>query len=299
MNSRNWSLTTCRADGQSSAAVRRRDGRLVVPDFLRAYAGLTQALDDWERLTPLLRDLDPDALDPLDAIETLSVQYPRKLLCVGANYRDHLAEMGVDDVPEGTRPYFFLVPPTTTMVGDGEPVLIPDDPTLRPDWEAELAVVIGKGGAGIPASRALDHVAGYACFNDVTARGLLRRDVAIAAPFTWDWSGSKGLDTFCPMGAVTPAWQIEDPGALAIRCVVNDTVKQDGTTSNLIVGIADIIAAASRSWTLQPGDVIATGTPAGVGLARGEQLRDGDVVRVEIEGLAPLTNPVKSRTVKG
>ncbi|MEU9059201.1 fumarylacetoacetate hydrolase family protein [Streptomyces sp. NPDC048430] len=295
MNS--WSLTTCRikTSGERTAAVRRCDGSLVIPEPLRTYAGLAQALDAWDGLAPLLRDLAPDTLDPVDAVESLSVSHPRKLLCVGANYRDHLAEMGVADVPEGTQPYFFIVPPTTTMVGDGEPVRIPDDPALRVDWEAELAIVIGTPGSDIPASEALSHVAGYACFNDVTARGLLRREIAIAAPFTWDWAGAKGLDTFCPLGAVTPAWQIPDPDKLAIRCLVNGTVKQDSSTSDLLVGVADLIAAASRGRTLEPGDVIATGTPAGVGQSRGEQLAVGDVVRVEIEGLASLTNPIRSR----
>ncbi|MFJ9587899.1 fumarylacetoacetate hydrolase family protein [Streptomyces acidicola] len=294
-----WSLTTCETPGavrgSRVAAIRRPDGRYVIPDVLRKYPGLLEVLDDWDTVAPVLRDLEPDELEPADVAETLSVCHPRKLLCVGANYRDHVAEMGVREIPDGTRPYFFTVPPTTTMVGDGEPVLIPEDPALRVDWEAELAVVIGRGGRDIPVHEALSHVAGYACFNDVTARGLLRREVALAAPFTWDWLGSKGLDTFCPLGAVTPAWQVPDPGDLTIRCLVNGVLKQEASTGNLITGIAGLVAAASAGWTLEPGDVIATGTPAGVGQSRGEQLTAGDEVRVEITGLAPLHNPVRHR----
>ncbi|MGO4145668.1 fumarylacetoacetate hydrolase family protein [Paenarthrobacter sp. YAF11_1] len=294
-----WSLTTCRIGSApqdtEQAAIRRSDGSLVVPEVLKNYRGLAAALDDWDRVEPALRNIDVDALEPVEAQEVLSIRYPRKLLCVGANYRDHVAEMGVTDIPDGVRPYFFTVPPTTTMIGNGESIVVGDDPSLLVDWEAELAIVIGRGGRNIPASEALDHVAGYACFNDITARGLLRRDVAVAPPFSFDWFGSKGLDTFCPMGAVTPAWQIVDPEDLEIRCSVNGELKQHGTTRNLIAGVSELIAAASRSCTLEPGDVIATGTPAGVGHSRGWHLNDGDTVHVEITGLASLTNAVRAR----
>lgn len=294
-----WSLTTCRVGHGTSAsvvaAVRREDGQYVVPDVLEGYQGVKDALQDWARLAPSLRTLDPYELEPVQATETVSVHYPNKLLCVGANYRDHIAEMGVTEIPEGTEPYFFIVPSTTTMIGTGETILIPSDPSYRVDWEAELAVVIGIGGRDIDVAHALDHVAGYACFNDVTARGLLFRTVAVAPPFKFDWSASKGLDTFCPMGSVTPSWQVPNVDDLEIRCVVNGVVKQKGTTSNLITGVAELIAAASRSWTLEPGDVIATGTPAGVGHTRGEQLTHGDAVRVEITGLPALDNRVAFR----
>ncbi|GAA3676731.1 hypothetical protein GCM10023081_13770 [Arthrobacter ginkgonis] len=295
-----WSLTTCLPDpadpARRSAAIRRGDGSLAVPEVLRPYAGLIDAVADWDRLAPELRALDVAALEPVAGEELLSLGHPRKVLCVGANYRDHVAEMGVTEIPDGWEPYFFLVPPTTSLVGDGGEVLIPADPSYRVDWEAELAIVIGRGGRDIPAATALEHVAGYACFNDVTARGLLARRVTIAAPFAFDWTASKGLDNFSPLGAVTPSWLVPDPSDLGIRCLVNGEVKQDGSTADLIAGLAEIIAAASRLWTLEPGDVIATGTPAGVGHTRGERLVDGDVVRVEITGLAPLTNTVRERT---
>ena len=295
-----WSLTSYRLDsGDTVAAIRRADGSIVVPEFLRAHAGLAQALDHWDTLAPQLRALDPAVLAPVQGRELLSLRYPRKVLCVGANYRDHVAEMGVTEIPEGWQPYFFLVPPTTALAGNGDDILIPADSSYGIDWEAELAVVIGKGGRDIDVDDALAHVAGYACFNDISARGLLRRKVSIAPPFQFDWSTCKGMDTFAPIGSVTPAWQIADLGDLNIRCIVNGVVKQDGNTSNLITGIAEIIAAASRFWTLEPGDVIATGTPAGVGHSRGEKLVDGDDVRVEITGLAPLGNTVRVRRAVG
>lgn len=289
-----WSLLTCRVDGRDVAAVRRADGTLAVPDVLRPYAGLRPALDDWAGLEPVLRGLDPAGLPELVGAEpTATLRYPNKLFGMGANYYDHVAEMGSPRPPEGARPFFYSVPPTTTLIGSGETVLLPDDPASAPDWEAELALVIGLGGRDIAVEDALDHVAGYACFSDITARGYMMRVDPLAAPFTWDWVGCKGLDTFCPMGPMTPAWQVPDPNALAIRCLVNGVVKQDSSTTEFIANVQDLLSAASRSWTLEPGDVIATGTPAGVGHPKGEHLTDGDEVRVEIAGLAPLVNPVR------
>lgn len=103
-------------------------------------------------------------------------------------------------VPDGWQPFFFLVPPTTTLIGDGESIVIPADPAMNVDWEAEVALVIGRGGRDIRVEQAQDHIAGYACFSDITARGLLRRATTLAEPFRWDWTGSKAMDTFCPWG---------------------------------------------------------------------------------------------------
>jgi 2-keto-4-pentenoate hydratase/2-oxohepta-3-ene-1,7-dioic acid hydratase in catechol pathway len=298
--STDWSLVTCRLPGSGTdiAAVRRTDGSLVVPDQLRRYHGLIEVLGDWDELEGSLRGVDVSGLAPVTAATiAASVRYPRKVLCVGANYRDHIAEMGGEIDPGSWRPFFFVVPPTTTLIGDGETIVIPDDPAMMVDWEAELAVVIGRGGRDIPRAEAGAHIAGYACFSDITARGLLRRPAAVAEAFRWDWAGSKSLDTFCPIGAVTPAWMVPDPGHLSVRCLVNGMVKQDGSTSDFICDVFDVVAAASQTWTLEPGDVIATGTPAGVGFPRGERLANGDEVRVEISGLVPLVNPVAARVL--
>lgn len=293
-----WSLVTCRigSDSPDRAAIRRADGSIVQPDLLRGYAGLIEALEDWAVLAPALASLDPSSLEVVPgATSVASLRYPRKLLCVGANYRDHVAEMGSGVDTTAWQPFFFVVPASTTIVGDGESIRIPADPSFSVDWEAELALVVGIGGRDIPADRAIEHLAGYACFSDITARGLLRRKDAFAEPFRWDWAGSKSLDTFCPIGAVTPSWMISNPNALSIRCLINGVVKQDSTTANFISDVGTVVAAASRTWTLQPGDVIATGTPAGVGHPRGERLHDGDEVRVEIDGLVTLSNPVAVR----
>jgi 2-keto-4-pentenoate hydratase/2-oxohepta-3-ene-1,7-dioic acid hydratase in catechol pathway len=291
-----WSLTTCQAAGSLVAAVQRADGSYVIPDLLQRYAGLAEVLDDWAVISPRLRGLDMTGLPAVDARPVVTVRYPRKLIGVGANYHDHVAEMGAPPVPADAEPFFYFVPATTAMIGDREQILVPaDSDALAVDWEAELAVVVGRGGRDIAPSDVLDHLAGYACYDDVTARGLMRKRSPLAEPFTWDWAVCKGLDTFCPMGPVTPAWMVPDPNDLGIRCLVNGVVKQDSSTREFIRTVQELVAAASKFWTLEPGDVIATGTPAGVGHPRGEHLVPGDEVRVEITGLAPLTNQVAVR----
>ena len=295
----NWSLVTyVGADGREQAGIRRADGSVVAPPELESYDGVFAALQDWPRLTEVLAGIDPEALAARDdAKELLTLRYPRKLICAGANYLDHIAEMGDTDVPSGWRPFFFLLPPTTALIGNGAEIVVPDD-RKGVDWEAELAIVIGRTASRISPDEAARHVAGYACLNDVTTRTALRRSVSLAPPFMWDWAESKASDTFTPLGPVTPAWQVGDPSSLSIRCWVNEELKQDGNTRDLICGLDEIVSAASHLCTLEPGDVIATGTPAGVGAARGEELHDGDTIRIEIEGLAPLTNSVRvlSRT---
>lgn len=206
---------------------------------------------------------------------------PGKIICIGLNYADHAAEAKLA-LPE--QPICFAKWPTA-LIGPGEAIRLPSL-TAEPDYEAELAVVIGRRATDVAAADAFDHVAGYACFNDVSARDLQRAD--------GQWSRSKSFDTFAPMGPVVPASAIADPQALAIRCIVNGEVLQDGTTADMVFGVAELIAFVSRSTTLLPGDVIATGTPAGVGLAQQPPrfLRPGDEVTVEIEGIGSLTNPV-------
>ena len=282
------------------AALLTASGDVLIPEVLRPYPGLRSALTDWATLEPKLRDLETAGHEAVTDFEMLApVRFPSKLVCVGANYRDHIAEMGDAVIPDSWSPYFFVVPGTTTLIGDGQVIEIPADPAYRVDWEAELAIVIGTGGAFIEPDEAMRHIAGYSCFSDITARGLLRRQESIAPPFTWDWAASKGMNTFSPMGPMTPAWQVDDPEDLSLRCLVNGVLKQDGSTSNFISGLAEIVSAASKIWTLEPGDVIATGTPAGVGAPRGEQLHDGDEVVVQITGLASLRNPVRASSRAG
>jgi 2-keto-4-pentenoate hydratase/2-oxohepta-3-ene-1,7-dioic acid hydratase in catechol pathway len=212
---------------------------------------------------------------------------PGKIICIGLNYADHAAEAGL---PIPDEPICFAKW-TTALIGDGEPIRLPSI-TSEVDYEAELAVVIGRTATDVAEADALDHVAGFACFNDVSARDLQRRD--------GQWSRSKSFDTFAPMGPVVPIDSVGDPQTLAIRCEINGEVLQSGTTADMIFPVARLIAFLSQSATLRPGDVIATGTPAGIGLAKRPPrfLRPGDVVSVEIERIGRLTNPVAGDAVR-
>ena len=211
----------------------------------------------------------------------LAIPRPGKIVCVGLNYRDHAAEGGLD-LPKA--PLLFAKWPNT-LIGDGEPVVLPPEST-QVDYEAELGVVIGAKAKRVSERDALDHVAGYICVNDVSARDLQFAD--------GQWTRGKSPDTFCPVGPrLVPREEIADPQALAIRCLVNGEALQDSSTAQMIFSVAEIIAYTSQVITLEPGDLIATGTPAGVGVFRDPKvlLKDGDEVSVEIEGLGTLTNP--------
>jgi 2-keto-4-pentenoate hydratase/2-oxohepta-3-ene-1,7-dioic acid hydratase in catechol pathway len=213
----------------------------------------------------------------------IPIERPGKIVCVGLNYRDHAEEQGAE-LPE--RPLLFAKFPTA-LIGPGEPIVIPALVT-EPDYEAELAVLIGQTVKGASKENALEAVRGYLCANDVTARDLQYGDR--------QWTRGKSIDTFCPIGPqLVPAAEVPDPHALRIRATVSGEVLQDSTTANLIFGVDDLIAFASQAITLQPGDLILTGTPAGVGYFREPKrlLQDGDVVTVEIEALGELTNPVR------
>jgi 2-keto-4-pentenoate hydratase/2-oxohepta-3-ene-1,7-dioic acid hydratase in catechol pathway len=213
----------------------------------------------------------------------LPIDRPQKIVCVGLNYRDHAEEQGTE-LPAA--PLLFAKWPNA-LIGSGEPIVIPPV-TKQVDYEAELGVVVGERVRGASPDNALEAVAGYLCLNDVSARDLQFSD--------GQWVRGKSLDTFCPVGPVlVSADEVPDPQALAIRALVNGEALQDSSTSNMIFSVAQIIAHISQAITLEPGDLIATGTPAGVGVFRDPKvlLKDGDEVTVEIEGLGALTNPVK------
>jgi len=216
----------------------------------------------------------------------LSITVPSKIICVGLNYRDHAEEQGIE-LPKA--PLLFAKWPNT-LIGDGEPIMLPAE-AQEVDYEAELGVVIGTRARHVDEARALDSVAGYICVNDVSARDLQFAD--------GQWTRGKSPDTFCPVGPrLVPREEIDDPQALAVRCTVNGTKLQDSSTANMIFSVAEIIAYISRTITLEPGDLIATGTPAGVGVFRDPKvlLQDGDEVSVEVEGLGTLTNPVRKES---
>jgi 2-keto-4-pentenoate hydratase/2-oxohepta-3-ene-1,7-dioic acid hydratase in catechol pathway len=212
----------------------------------------------------------------------LGIPRPGKIVCVGLNYRDHAAEGGMD-LPKA--PLLFAKWPNT-LIGHGDPIVLPPE-SAQVDYEAELGVVIGTKARRVSERDALDHVDGYICLNDVSARDLQFAD--------GQWTRGKSPDTFCPVGPrLVPRAEIDDPQALAIRCIVNGEALQDSSTAQMIFSVAEIIAYASQVITLEPGDLIATGTPAGVGVFRDPKvlLQAGDEVSVEIEGLGTLTNPI-------
>jgi 2-keto-4-pentenoate hydratase/2-oxohepta-3-ene-1,7-dioic acid hydratase in catechol pathway len=219
---------------------------------------------------------------PIAALRLLPpIPRPGKIIAVGRNYREHAAEEAAV-LPEA--PLLFAKLPTA-LVGDSAPVTWSATLATQVDYEAELAVVIGRTARNVSTGTALDYVLGYSCLNDVSARDLQVLD--------GQWTRAKSLDTFCPMGPwVVTADEIPDPGALRICCRVNGEVRQDESTAALVHGIADLIAYCSRSFTLEPGDVIATGTPGGVGVFRDPPifLEDGDTVEVEIEKIGTLRN---------
>jgi acylpyruvate hydrolase len=213
---------------------------------------------------------------------------PRKLVCLGLNYRDHAQESKAEIPPE---PILFSKY-ATSIIGPEDPILLPSV-SLEVDYEVELAFIMAKGGRLIPKSQALNHVAGYTVFHDVSAR-----DYQIRKP-GGQWMVGKTFDTFAPMGpAVVTQEDIPDPHVLDIRCTVNGEVLQSSNTKHLIFSIQDIVAYCSHIFTLEPGDVIATGTPGGIGLFRKPPrfLKDGDVVVLEIQGIGALRNPVRRDT---
>jgi 2-keto-4-pentenoate hydratase/2-oxohepta-3-ene-1,7-dioic acid hydratase in catechol pathway len=214
-------------------------------------------------------------------VMTLPIPRPGKIVCVGLNYKDHAEEQGAE-LPAA--PLLFAKF-TTALIGPGDPIVIPPIVT-RCDYEAELGVVIGATVKGVSKENAFEAVAGYVVANDVSARDLQFSD--------GQWTRGKSPDTFCPVGPLVPAAEVPDPHALAIRAILNGETMQDSTTANLIFGIDEVIAYASQTSTLEAGDLILTGTPAGVGVFRDPPrlLVPGDEITIEIDGVGSITNPV-------
>ncbi len=234
----------------------------VEPDGIRLYHG--SPFFQWERSETVL---------PITQVKLLAPVIPTKIIAVGKNYADHAAEMS-SDVPQS--PIIFLKPPTT-VIGPLAPIRLPPE-SSEVHHEGELAAVIGKVTRRVLPEDASSHILGYTAANDVTARDLQRSD--------GQWSRAKGFDTFCPLG---PAIDTEfDPSEdHAITCSVNDVVRQDGSTSDLVFDVNAVVSFISQVMTLLPGDVVLTGTPAGVG-----PIVAGDRVEVDIEGIGTLMNPV-------
>jgi 2-keto-4-pentenoate hydratase/2-oxohepta-3-ene-1,7-dioic acid hydratase in catechol pathway len=209
------------------------------------------------------------------AITPMTPVRPSKIVCVGRNYLEHARELG-NEVPE--RPLLFFKPPSA-LVADGGRILLPPE-SARVEHEGEIAVVIGTRARHVARERAHEHIGGYAPLNDVTARDLQKSD--------GQWTRAKGFDTFCPLGTMVPADGV-DVAALEVVCRVNGEVRQHGRAADMAFPIPELISYISSIMTLEPGDVIATGTPAGVG-----PLQAGDVVEVEIPSVGTIRNPVEA-----
>jgi 2-keto-4-pentenoate hydratase/2-oxohepta-3-ene-1,7-dioic acid hydratase in catechol pathway len=256
----------------------------LLGDWPRAFAALTGfAAGCAAGRVPRQHAIDEDAA-PL----ALAIQYPNKLIAIGANYSDHVAEMRgqQEAAPKPEHPVMFVKPASTAMVGPGK-VIYPEG-TSKFDWEIELAVVIGKRMRRVSREDAMAGVAGYSASIDFTARDLMRRPEF--ERFGCDFLLSKGQDTTNPFGPfIVPAPFIRDPHALGLQLSVNGVVKQDSNTRYMIHRIDEQISSISQFVTLEPGDVLITGTPSGVGVRRNEFLKAGDKVVAEIEGIGTLS----------
>jgi 2-keto-4-pentenoate hydratase/2-oxohepta-3-ene-1,7-dioic acid hydratase in catechol pathway len=269
-----------------------------------SYVSVLSILEDWHRANETLHAALEKRGQPAKAMPLVQtrlrapVLWPSAIYCAGANYSDHAAEMARRaNRPEepnpktlGLKPWHFIKASRT--LADPGATVTATHYTQKLDWEVELAAIIGKTAKNVSAEQALDHVAGYTAANDLSARDLSRRPhVPDTSAFKSDWIGQKSFDGACPLGPwIVPARDIPDPHNLAIKLWVNDVIKQDSNTSKMIYTIAEQIAHLSAGMTLHPGDVILTGTPAGVGSARNEFLQAGDVVKIEIERIGTLTN---------
>ena len=261
-------------------------------------------LRQWDRVHPRLDaaagEVDPNEGLPLAEVALdAPILYPGALFCAGANYWDHLQEMvGIaaratgktPSLAKSAEPWFFLKTTAGSIVGTGRPARLPGF-SKQVDWEAELGVVIARPTRNVSESRALDAVAGYLIVNDLSARDLMKREGREGSPFGYDWVGQKCFEDAAPMGPwFTPAAYVADPNNLSVKLWINGVLKQDSNTGRMVHNIQEQIAYLSRHVTLQPGDVIATGTPAGVGMPRGEFLKAGDEVKIEIAGCGTLVN---------
>ena len=260
-------------------------------------AAAMESLLTWEGGLELARQLEAEAKGglaslagavlPLEEVRLKApLLHPNKIICIGLNYRDHAAEA---NLPLPQEPVIFGKY-ANSIIGPEEDILLPTGLSTKIDFEAELAVVMGRRATAVSEEKALDYVAGYTNFNDISARDLQTRD--------GQWMKGKCLDTFAPMGPwLVTADEITNPDRLKIELSLNGEVMQSSNTSNMVFGVAELVSFLSRLLTLDPGDVIATGTPAGVGFVRRPPiyLTAGDVVEVEIEGLGLLRNGVREK----
>ena len=255
----------------------------------------------WEAWVEYLAERMPaliasGAAQPVPGKPRVGVPFqPRRIFGMASNFYEHADEMGTELAPRSeSQPYCFMKAETSVIAAE-ESVMMPPE-TEKLDWEVELGVIIGKTCRHVDVEHAFDYVAGYTVFNDISARDLNRRT---DYPFKHDWFRGKSFDTFGPIGPwVVPASRIANPQSLRMTLSVNGEMMQDGSTSEMIFSIAEQIAYLSRILTLQPGDLIATGTPDGVGMGRGVFLKAGDVMVAGIEDIGYLRNPVVTEKIE-
>jgi 2-keto-4-pentenoate hydratase/2-oxohepta-3-ene-1,7-dioic acid hydratase in catechol pathway len=307
-----FSLSTLRRNGKPTPVIETQ-GRYyplasVAPELLQAAPtrGLMNLFDDWAsaeaallKLAKRLETSHDGAIAPAPAWDDFMtpLQYPNKLVLGGANYYEHMhkdAKMP-DFRKENAIPVFFLKAPTTSLVGSGKTVRYPTQ-SKKFDWEVELALVIGKRARRISEADALSVVAGYAVGIDLSARDWQFHP---KHPFKFDLFGGKTFDDSCPVGPKIVPARFVDSGNLRISLSVNGEMKQDANTSDMIWSVAEEIASISQHMTLEPGDIVLTGTPAGVGMATGTYLNTGDKIDAEIEGLGKLSVEIVPDTGKG
>lgn len=263
--------------------------------------GVGAMLDRWTDVEPALAGLAANVVEagpkyePLGTGMKLCAPYrPVRIFATASNYVEHAQEMGTVLASKAeSQPYVFMKA-DSSIIGPDEAIILPQR-AEKVDWEVELAAVIGLGGRDIPVEKALDHVAAYTVINDITSRDLTRRS---DFPFKFDWFRGKSFDTFAPLGPwLVPADCVGDPQNLRLTLDVNGTRKQDDSTGSMIFSVAEQISYLSSILTLRPGDLIATGTPDGVGMGTGEFLNCGDVVTAAVEKVGAITNPIRGSQI--
>jgi len=275
-------------------------------DLPRNYPTVLAALQDWAKARRVLSALAKKSAGkkglPLKRAKLLApILYPGNIYCAGANYTDHVAEMeraqgrapGPNMKELGEKPWHFVKSSRSSIVGPGATVKLPAYSNAV-DWEIELAAVIGRKAKDVPVERALECVAGYTIANDLSARDAMKRAKnPPASPFHYDWVSQKCFDGACPLGPwIVPAAEIPDPHSLGLKLWINGELMQDSNTGKMIFDTAEQIAMLSSRVTLQPGDLILTGTPAGVGMGRGRFLKPGEKLKLWIERIGELEHGV-------
>lgn len=302
-------LTYRAAKGKPAAGVLVGDRVYPAADLAGAgvdASSVLSLLQSWDKVHPRLKKAAKKA-DPRRGIALAKADllapllYPTALFCAGANYWDHLEEMARAGAagpkltgpyvrpPRPAEPWFFVKTSAHSVIGPGAPIRLPKFSKMV-DWEVEIGVVIGRAMRDVTEERAMEAVAGYTIVNDLSARDFIKRE---GSPFVFDWVGQKCFDGSAPMGpTITPAEFVPPPENIPVKLWINGQIKQDSNSNLMVHSIREQIAYLSRHVTLRPGDVIATGTPAGVGFARREFLKPGDEIRIEIAGCGTLVNRV-------